>query len=76
MPCLAAQVAVTSGVCALQCEQGIWGPASSADPPGCITGSGKTSTAKDLFPTVVVGHALLWLSHVLPLTFIITCFIK
>lgn len=60
---LAAQVAVTSGVCALQCEQGIWGLASSTDLTGCITGSGKTSTTKDLFGHGGVGSCF-------PLTFI------
>lgn len=55
MPGLAAQVAVTSEVCALQCEVGIWGPDSSTDPTGYITGRGKTSTTKDLFGHGGVG---------------------
>lgn len=64
MASLAAQVAVTSGVCALQCEQGIQGLASSIDLTRCITGSGKTSTTKDLFGHGGVGSRF-------PLTF--TC---
>lgn len=54
MPGLAAQVAVTSGVCALQFEQEIWGSASSSDPTGCTTGSGKT-TGNNLFANSGVG---------------------